>query len=105
MNKYVITFLVLAMLACSVQSKLPTPKTDIKVFSTLTPSPEYAMVCMAGLLNFREAPGTQSRVNKTLPDGTIVEINQNFTTTPDGAEWRETEFGFVNSRYLCVESE
>jgi len=69
-----------------------------------TDVPQYAIVCMAGSLNFRAAPGTDEKVDFVFPDGTLVEVMNATETAQDGALWRLTEFGWVNTRYLCLEA-
>ena len=60
-----------------------------------------ATVCGSGGLNFRTDPGTDNLVQNTYPDGTPVTLLDATQTTPDGAVWQSTEFGWVNAKYLC----
>lgn len=103
MNKFTIAIIMftIAILAC--QSQVPSKKLRSKVELQNTPSPQYALVCMAGTLNFRSRPGTDKTVEYTFLDGTLVQVMDDTETTQDGAEWRQTEYGWVNSRFLCLE--
>lgn len=88
--------LMLAMLACvqpAVQNRI-----------VLTPSPKYALVCLAESLNFRSRPGTDKSVEYVFPDGTLIRVMDDTEQTPDGATWVLTEYGWVNSRFLCMEA-
>jgi len=69
-----------------------------------TDMPQYALVCMAGSLNFRSAPGTDQLVEYVFPDGTLVIVFEDTESLPDGSTWRRTEFGWSNERYLCMEA-
>jgi len=107
MNKFTITLIMLtiSVLACSTQTPQsvginPAVKSSLP---TIQPEPQYALVCMAGSLNFRSAPGTDQLVEYVFPDGQLVEVMDETETTQDGAEWRLTEYGWVNSRFLCLE--
>jgi len=70
-----------------------------------TDMPQYALVCMAGSLNFRSAPGTDQLVEYVFPDGTLVRVMDETKSLPDGSTWRLTEYGWSNERYLCLEAE
>jgi len=89
-------------LACSFQRQVETTHSVRAVIST--PAPQYAIVCMAGSLNFRSAPGTDEKVDFVFPDGTLIEVMDDTETAQDGALWRLTEFGWANARYLCLEA-
>jgi len=68
-----------------------------------TAVPQYALVCMAGSLNFRSAPGTDQLVEYVFPDGQLVQVFKDMRSLPDGSTWRRTEYGWSNERYLCLE--
>jgi len=106
MNKFTIILIMLAMsvLACRIQTPKQVETTHSVKAVISTPTPQYALVCMAGSLNFRAAPGTDEKVDFVFPDGTLVEVMDATETAQDGALWRLTEFGWANARYLCLEA-
>ena len=108
---YAVTLLTLCVMSCGMQVQ-PAAKladhivTDNKmVNATPTASPRHALVCMAGVLNFRNGAGTDQPVIASYPDGYVIDVLAGEKVTEDGAVWRETSEGWANSRFLCMEAE
>jgi SH3-like domain-containing protein len=58
-------------------------------------------------LRLREAPSVDANLIDYLPDGTVVTLLADVTTTPDGIEWRRVidpqgREGWVATNYLSV---
>lgn len=97
--------LLVLMLACSFQPQKVEVYPAAKASVPTVTIPHYALVCMAGTLNFRSRPGTDKEVEFTFPDGTLVQVFEDTESLPDGSTWRLTQYGYVNARYLCLEAE
>lgn len=81
--------------------------TDTSIPPTATP--QTATVIDAGTLGLRlrESPSVEGNLIDYLPDGTVVTLLDEITTTPDGIEWRRVidpqgREGWVATLYIRI---